>query len=86
MTDPGPMKRFILHHRHEAHECPVAFAAWNGFASPLRHRPAIASCALGGHEIWWQVEAGTEEQALANLPRYVAERSEAIRVGEVEIP
>ena len=80
------MPRFRLHHRHRAHECPVAFAAWSGFESPLRHRLTVASCATGGHEIWWDVEAGTAADALAQLPGYVATRTEAIPVGEVEIP
>ena len=62
------------------------FAAWQGFASPLRHRVTVASCASGGHEIWWDVEAGSAEEALRDLPRYVAERTNAIRVGEIEIP
>jgi hypothetical protein len=60
-------------------------ASFKAFESPLRHRATVASCAYGGHEIWWQVEAATEEQALSYLPGYVAERSSAIRVGEVEV-
>ena len=40
------MPRFLLHHRHEPHECGVAFAAFRGHASPLRHQAALASCAL----------------------------------------
>ena len=62
------------------------FAAWQGFASPLRHRAAVASCVSGGHQIWWDVEAESAEEALRDLPRFVAERTTAIRVGEIEIP
>jgi hypothetical protein len=80
------MPRFVLHHRHEARECRVVFAAWKGFASPLRHRPTVASCGWGGHEIWWDVEAPGRREALDHLPPYVAERTVALRVGEVEIP
>jgi hypothetical protein len=80
------MPRFILHHRHEARECPVVFASWKGFASPLRHRPAAASCAWGGHEIWWELEAASEQDALGHLPHYVAARTHATQIGEVEIP
>lgn len=86
MPDPGAMPCFRLHHRHEAHECRVVFAAWNGFASPLRHRATVASCATGGHEIWWDVEAMNAADALRRLPHYVAERTQAIEVGEVQIP
>jgi hypothetical protein len=80
------MPRFRLHHHHEARECRVVFAAWKGVASPLRHRATVASCASGGHEIWWDLDAESADEALAHLPRYVAERTRAIRTGEVEIP
>jgi hypothetical protein len=80
------MPRFLLHHRHEARECPAAFAAWKGFASPLRHRATIGSCLSGGHEVWWETEAMDEMEALAQLPHYVAARAQAIRVSEVQVP
>ena len=80
------MPRFVLHHRHDAHECPSAYAAWKGFSSPLRHKPTASSCVEGGHEIWWIVLADEAEAALALLPAYVARRTDAIPVREVEIP
>jgi hypothetical protein len=80
------MSRFLLHHHHEAGECGVVFAAFKGDQSPLRHQPTVASCRSGGHEIWWTVDAAGEDQALALLPFYVAARTTAIRVSEVEIP
>ena len=80
------MSRFLLHHSHEAHECRAAFAAWRGFASPLRRRAALGSCLSGGHEIWWELEATSEAEALGHLPRYVAQRTVAIRVSQVQVP
>jgi hypothetical protein len=80
------MSRFLLHHRHEPSECPAAFAAWSGFASPLRRRAAIGSCHFGDHEIWWEVEAATADEALGHLPWYLAIRTRAIRIREVAIP
>jgi len=80
------MPCFLIQHRHEAPECGVVFAAFKGHDSPLRHRATLASCAFGGHAIWWQVEAMTEAAALALLPAYVAARATATRVGEVDIP
>ena len=80
------MSRYLLHHRHEPHECGVVFAAFKGHTSPLRHRATLASCLSGGHAIWWSVEAASDEDALALLPFYVAERTTATAVGEVEIP
>jgi hypothetical protein len=62
------------------------FAAFKGHESPLRHQATLASCAFGGHAIWWSVEAASEAEALGRLPFYVAERATVTRVGEVEIP
>ena len=86
MADPVPMPRFLIHHRHQARECPAAFAAWKGFSSPLRHRATIASCLAGGHEVWWETEAASEQDAIAQLPHFVAMRAQVIRVSEVQVP
>jgi len=80
------MPRFLLQHRHEAHECGVVFASFKGHQSPLRHQTTLASCATGGHAIWWAVEAANQDEALGLLPYYVAERATATVVREVEIP
>ena len=62
------------------------FASFKGHESTLRRRPTLASCVSGGHAIWWTVEAASETDALALLPFYVAERTTAIQVSEVQIP
>jgi hypothetical protein len=80
------MSCYLLHHLHEPHQCGVVFAAFRGHQSPLRHRATLASCRSGGHAIWWTVRADSEKDALALLPFYVAERTTATRVSEVEIP
>lgn len=80
------MHSYRLIHRHEAHECSVAFASWKGLDSPLRGYSAVSSCLAGGHEIWFDLEAASEMAALAFLPRFVAERSTVVRVREVAIP
>jgi hypothetical protein len=80
------MSRYVLSHGHSADECRAAYAAWNGFDSPLRHGRTLASCASGGHRIFWTVEADDERDALAQLPPYVAERTEINEVREVPIP
>ncbi len=77
---------FVLHHRHDPAECAAVFAAWKGFDSPLRGRLTVASCRQGGHELWWTVDAGGEQSALAQLPPYVAARTEAIEVSKVAVP
>ncbi len=80
------MPCFLIHHRHEPGECGVAFAAFRGHDSPLRHRPTLASCVSGGHAIWWPVRAADEQAALGLLPYFVARRATATRVAEVQIP
>ena len=95
-TGPPPaealsVSRFMLVHSHGPRDCRVAFAAWRGFDSPLRHRAAAASCAAAqgdgcAHRIWWAVEAPDETAALAHLPPWVAERTVIDRVSDVAIP
>jgi hypothetical protein len=80
------MSRFLVHHRHEPHECGIAFASFKGHESPLRHRAALASCLTGGHAIWWTVDAAEERDALRQLPFFVAKRSTVTRVRDVVIP
>jgi hypothetical protein len=91
--DPPPvpghtcrMPLFLLDHQHEPQECAAAFAAWAGFASPLRRSHALSSCLVGGHRLWWRVQAASEDEALALLPTFVASRTRATEVREVEIP
>ncbi len=80
------MASFLLEHRHEPGKCGVAFASFKGHVSPLRRADAIASCAAGGHAVWWVVEADSAEAALDLLPHYVAQRSTAVPIRKVLIP
>ena len=82
----GGVPLFILTHRHAADECDTAFAAWRGFDSPLRHTLALASCVEGRHRAWWQVEATNAEAALAQLPPFVADRTDVEPAREVRVP
>jgi hypothetical protein len=76
----------MLTHEHRPTECGIAFAAWSGYDSPLRRRPTLASCVAGGHRLWWTLEAATAAEALAQLPPYLAERTEVSEVRETQIP
>ena len=80
------MASYLLQHRHEPAECAATFAAWKGFDSPLREGTAWCSCPTGGHHLWFVVDAADRDTALGQIPRYLAERSEAVRVAEVRIP
>jgi hypothetical protein len=80
------MPPFLLHHQHAPGECAAAFAAWLGFDSPLRGGAAASTCLGGGHALWWRVEAPDRPAALALLPPYVANRTDAIEIRDVQIP
>jgi len=80
------MPTFLLHHQHEPRECAAAFAAWTGFDSPLRHGRARSTCLAGGHGLWWWVEATDRKEALALLPSFLAARTSATEVRDVDIP
>jgi hypothetical protein len=80
------MPLFLLQHQHSSAECAAAFAAWLGFDSPLRGGAAASTCLEGGHALWWQVEASSQQAALALLPPYLAHRTHAIPVRDVHIP
>jgi hypothetical protein len=80
------MPRYLLHHQHQPGECGAVFASFSGHDSPLRHMPATASCRFGGHAIWWEVTAESEQSALGLLPFYVAERTTVTPVAPVDIP
>ena len=80
------MTRYLLHHSHQPDECGVVFASFKGHRSTLRHQSTLSSCRSGGHSIWWTVEAASEDEALALLPDYVARRTTAARVDDVQIP
>jgi hypothetical protein len=77
---------FVLCHTHRPEECAIAIAAWKAFDSPLRHGRPLGSCATGGHQVWWMVQAEDSAAALAQLPLYVAARTVAEQVREVPIP
>jgi hypothetical protein len=80
------MPRYLLQHSHRPDECGIVFASFRGHRSPLRHQPTLASCRSGGHAIWWAVEAESEQDAIGLLPAYVADRTIATGVTDVQIP
>ena len=80
------MPRYLLHHHHEPNECGVVFASFRGtrarFATCRRSPPAAPAATRSGG----RSRARPQEDALALLPFYVAERTTATSVSEVEIP
>ena len=46
----------------------------------------MGSCHAGGHALWWEVDTVDAPSALAQLPPFVADRTEVHELREVEIP
>ena len=84
--DALPVPTYLLCHEHAAADCRVAFAAWQGYDSPLRGVTTIGTCRDGGHRLWWTVDAEDPDAALGLLPGYLAQRTEVVRVTDVAIP
>ena len=80
------MSRYLLHHRHEPLECGVVFASFKGHESPLRRRADARLVQLRRSRDLVDGRGRAEQDALALLPFYVAERTTAIQVSEVQIP
>ena len=40
----------------------------------------------GGHALWGRVQAPDHASALAHLPHYVAERTTATEIREIQVP
>jgi hypothetical protein len=80
------MPVLMLHHHHEPDECRVAYAAWKGYASPLRNRPALSSCRYGEHDIWWELDDLDVAEALPMLPPFVRARTTTVRATRIDIP
>jgi hypothetical protein len=79
------MAQFVLAHAHDGTECHIVYAAWRGYESPLRGHDAMASCATGGHRMYWTVDAASAADALSQLPPYLAARTRASEVQPVTI-
>ncbi len=88
----------MLIHRHRPADCRVAYAAWRTFDSPLRGQIAQSTCGRSRprhledhadteelHELWCTVQAEDAPSALAQLPPFVAERTDAREVSEVTV-
>jgi hypothetical protein len=90
------MRTFMLIHRHRPTECRVAYAAWRTFDTPLRGQIAQSTCGRSRpgvlddnavteelHELWCTVRAADPAAALAQLPPFIAERTDVREVSEV---
>lgn len=80
------MPTFVLCHTHSREECAYTIASWKAYQSPLRGGRPLGSCATGGHRLVWILEAADQAAALAQLPPYVAQRTVAEEMREVQIP
>ena len=81
------MPRYLVHHRHEPHQCGIAFAAFKGHDEPAAPSPgarlvrSTATTRSGGRS-----RPPSEDDARRQLPFFVAQHSTVTRVTEVLIP
>jgi hypothetical protein len=58
------MAEYMVHHTHEAEDCPRLFEAWEAYDSPLKGKgdTFFCSCPSGEHGGFFHVEAANEEK------------------------
>ncbi len=62
------MAEFMLHHTHPAEDCEEIFPQLQNVAQSLKGKNFFCTCPSGGHGGFFQVEAGSPEDAVGLLP------------------
>ncbi len=62
------MARFMLHHTHRAEDCSHIFPSLQSYDTPLKGESFFCTCPSGDHGGFFQVEAASAGEALAQLP------------------
>ena len=78
--------RYMLHHRHEPHECGVVFASFKGSRKPAAPPGDARLVPLRGARDLVDRRGRIRDGGARAAPFYVAERTTAESVSEVEIP
>ena len=62
------MAEFMLHHTHPAEDCEEIFPQLQNVAQSLKGKNFFCTCPSGDHGGFFQVEAGSPEDAVGLLP------------------
>jgi hypothetical protein len=64
------MPEYLLHHTHEADDCPKLYEEWVKYDTPLKGKGLsfFCTCPSGEHGGFTRVDANNEREALALMP------------------
>ncbi len=80
------MAEVILHHTHPAEDCEEIFPQLQNVAQSLKGKNFFCTCPSGGHGGFFQVEAGSPEDAVGLLPEIMRASTQVFPGETMAIP
>ncbi len=80
------MAEFMLHHTHPAEDCGEIFPELQNVAQSLKGKNFFCTCPSGDHGGFFQVEAGSPEDAVGLLPEIMRASTQVFPGETMAIP
>ncbi len=80
------MAEFMLHHTHPAGDCENIFPQLQNVAQSLKGKNFFCTCPSGDHGGFFQVEAGSPEDAVGLLPEIMRASTQVFPGETMAIP
>ncbi len=80
------MAEFMLHHTHPAEDCGDIFPQLQNVAQSLKGKNFFCTCPSGDHGGFFQVEAGSPEDAVRLLPEIMRASTQVFPGETMAIP
>ncbi len=80
------MAEFMLHHTHPAEDCGEIFPELQNVDQSLKVKNFFCTCPGGGHGGFFQVEAGSPEDAVGLLPEIMRASTQVFPGETMAIP
>ncbi len=80
------MAEFMLHHTHPAEDCGEIFPQLQNVAQSLKGKNFFCTCPSGDHRGFFQVEAGSPEDAARLLPEIMRASTQVFPGETMAIP
>ena len=80
------MAEFMLHHTHPAEDCENIFPQLQNVAQSLKGKNFFCTCPSGDHGGFFQVEAGSHEDAVRLLPEIMRASTQVFPGETMAIP
>ncbi len=80
------MAEFMLHHTHPAEDCEEIFPQLQNVAQSLKGKNFFCTCPSGDHGGFFQVEAGSPEDAVRLLPKIMRASTQVFPGETMAIP